>query len=296
MRITFKLQTIAAACAIAIASISAAHAQQSNAAEARSDSQPASDAASARTQSNRSAGADNTQNSAAGNQVFSEPNQILERNNAGLGTAGAQGRAGDAQSGSAEPPETMEQVNNAAAVVTRMEKDPQVRKLLQQAKGVFIVPQYGRAGLGIGARGGEGVMLVNNQGKWSNPVFYNIGGVSIGAQAGAEIGEIAMLLMNQKAVNSFMQENNFSLNAGAGLTIVNYTAKAGAGAGKGDVIVWSDTKGAFANLTVSVTDIHYDDDENAEFYNAKVSARDIISGKVKSTQAAALRQELSSGE
>lgn len=203
------------------------------------------------------------------------------------GQQNQQGQAGD----------SMQQVNNAQKVVKQMESDPQVRKLLQQAKGVFIVPQYGRGGLGIAARGGEGVMLANQQGKWSSPVFYNLGGVSIGAQAGAEVGSIAMLLMNQKAVDSFMQENRFSLNADAGLTIVNYTAKAGASAGKGDVIVWSDTKGAFANAAVGITDIHYDDDENRRFYKQQnVAARDIIEGKVQSAAATSLTQELSSGK
>lgn len=47
-----------------------------------------------------------------------------------------------------------------------------------------------------------------------------------------------VMLMNQKAVNSFMQDNKFSLTADAGLTIVDYTAKAQATAGRGDAVVW----------------------------------------------------------
>lgn len=201
------------------------------------------------------------------------------------------------QQRSGQSTDAMEQVNNAAQVVKRMEADQQVQKLLQQSKGVFIVPNYARGGLGIAARGGEGVMLANNNGKWSNPVFYNFGGVSIGAQAGAEAGSIAMILMNEKAVKNFMQENNFSLTADAGLTIVNYTAKAQTSAGRGDVIVWADTKGALADVAIGITDISYDDDENAAFYKSKkVAARDIINGKVTSAQAKPLTQELSSGQ
>ncbi|WP_334186343.1 lipid-binding SYLF domain-containing protein [Noviherbaspirillum sp.] len=191
--------------------------------------------------------------------------------------------------------DTMQQVTEAAEVVRRMEADPEIKKLLQQAKGVFIVPTYGRGGWGIGIRGGEGVMLANNNGTWSSPVFYNIGGVSVGLQAGAEVGSIAMLLMNEKAVNEFMKENNFSVGIGTGLTLVNYTAKAQANAGRGDVIVWADTKGAFANATVGISDIHFDDNDNRAFYKSEVAAKDIISGKMKSNQAAALTKELSSG-
>lgn len=220
-------------------------------------------------------------------------------NSSSSGSSGASSpSAGNTGSGSGSanaPGDTIEQIKNSTQVVKQMESDPQVQKLLQQAKGVFIVPQYGRGGLGIGARGGEGVFLANNGGKWSNPVFYNIGGVSFGAQAGAEVGAIAMMLMNDKAVRNFTQENNFSLTADAGLTIVNYTAKSRAAAGKGDVIVWSDTAGAFVNATVGITDVNYDDDENAAFYKSKIAAKDIVAGRVKSKEAATLTQELSSG-
>lgn len=193
------------------------------------------------------------------------------------------------------PDDIMQQINGATKVVKRMETDPQLQKLLQQARGVFIVPQYGRGGLTVGVRGGEGVLLVNNNGKWSNPVFYNFGGLSVGAQAGAEVGSMAMILVNQKAVDRFMQANNFSLTADAGLTIVDYTAKTQVTAGRGDVIVWSDTTGAFAGAVIGVTDVSFDDDENAAFYKSQVSAKDIIGGRVKNAQAAPLTQELSSG-
>lgn len=209
-------------------------------------------------------------------------------------TSSGASRAGSGTSSA--PDDTMQQINNATRVVKQMETDPQLQKLLQQAKGVFIVPQFARGGLTVGVRGGEGVLLVNNNGKWSNPVFYNFGGLSIGAQIGAEVGSMAMMLMNQKAVDSFMQENKFSLTADAGLTIVDYTAKAQVTAGRGDVIVWTDTTGAFAGAVIGVTDVNFDNDENAAFYKSKVTAQDIIGGKVKNAQAKPLTQELSSGQ
>lgn len=215
----------------------------------------------------------------------------------GTGSAsGSSGNASAARSGqSDEIRDAQKQVDNATQVVKQMESDPQAKDLLQQAKGVFIVPKYGRAGLVVGGRGGAGVLLANNGGTWSNPAFYNLGGVSVGAQAGVEVGSIALMLMNQKALDSFMQDNKFSVNADAGLTIVNYTAKANAQAGRGDVIVWSDTRGAFADATIGVTDINFDKDKNAAFYKNTVAARDIIGGKVKSAQASTLTKELSSG-
>lgn len=66
-------------------------------------------------------------------------------------------------------------VNEAARVVQQLKSDAETRTALSQAKAAFIVPDYGRAALGIGGAGGEGVLVVNNNGTWSSPAFYNIG-------------------------------------------------------------------------------------------------------------------------
>lgn len=190
-----------------------------------------------------------------------------------------------------------QQVIEATKVVKQMERDTGMRQLLQRAQGVLIVPDYGRAALGIGARGGEGVLLVRQNNQWSSPAFYNIGGVSVGLQAGIEAGAIALVLNNRKAVDSFRQDNNWSLNADAGLTIINWSPRAQGSAGKGDVVMWADTEGAFGDLAVSVTDINFDEDETAAFYGRQVALDGILSGRVKtqSRQVSALKQALPRG-
>jgi SH3 domain-containing YSC84-like protein 1 len=190
-----------------------------------------------------------------------------------------------------------QQVSESAKVVRQMERDAGMKQLLQQAQGVFIVPRYTRAALGVGGRGGEGMLLVKQNGKWSDPAFYNLGGISAGLQAGVETGSIALVLNNQKAVNSFMKENNWSLNADAGLTVATWSRKAQASAGKGDVTAWANTEGLFGDAAVSVTDINFDKDETTAFYGKQVALQDIFSGKVKapSRQVAELKQALPGG-
>lgn len=199
-------------------------------------------------------------------------------------------RTGSAESGQAansgspneDAKDAAQQLNKAATVVKQMNRNASVKSMLQQAQGVFIIPDYGRAALGVGGRGGEGVLMVKQQnGQWaSSPAFYNIGGVSLGLQAGVEAGELAFILNNQKAVDSFKQQNNWSLNADAGLTIVNWSPKAQGSAGKGDVVVWANTKGLFGDAAVSVTDINYDEKEVNAFYGKQVSIQDIFNGNV----------------
>jgi len=185
-----------------------------------------------------------------------------------------------------------EHVAKAVQVVHRMGANPEMRALLQRSKGVFVVPRYGEAALGVGARGGAGVLLVRNEKTWSNPAFYNMGGISVGLQAGAQAGAIALVLNDQKALDSFMQNNKFSLGADADLTLVDWSKKGAGSAGWGNITAWSDTEGLFGGAAINVTDIDYDEDETSGYYRRQVAARDVLGGKVSNPQAASLRQAL----
>lgn len=185
-------------------------------------------------------------------------------------------------------------VNDAVSVVNRMAAESGMSNVLKQAKGVFIVPTYGRAALGVGVSGGAGLMLTKkDDGSWSDPAFYNTGGLSIGAQAGAEGGPIAMVLMNDKAVNSFKQKNKFSLSADAGLTVVNWAKTAQGTAGLGDVVAWAGTKGLFGNVvTIAIKDIRFNQRTTNAYYGKTVSATDILEGKATSDSSTNLKQAL----
>lgn len=189
-----------------------------------------------------------------------------------LGTTvvAAQARAGDAAH------DAVLRVQEATSVVRKMASTPGVRSLLEHSKGVWVVPRYGRAALGIGGQGGTGVLLVHRNGEWTGPGFYNFGGISIGAQAGAEGGEIAYILMDSKALQSFGTGNKFAFDADAGLTFVNFSKREQRTAGHGDVVVWSNAKGAFADLSVGVTDVNFDEDETQAYYGRPIRAGQIV--------------------
>jgi lipid-binding SYLF domain-containing protein len=173
-----------------------------------------------------------------------------------------------------------------------MEAEPGIGKLLQQAKGVFIVPKFGRAALVVGGAGGPGVLLVKRGQAWSDPAFYTVGAISAGAQAGVQVGSIALVLNSDKAVNNFTRNNKFSIDANAGLTVINWSKEAERSAGRGDVVAWSDTKGLFGELAASITDIHYDAKETSAYYSQQVAASEVINGTVKNPHSATLKQAL----
>lgn len=171
-------------------------------------------------------------------------------------------------------------------------------RLLEQAKAVFIVPDYGRASLGVGGAGGEGVLVVNNNGDWTGPAFYNIGSVNIGLEAGAEAGAVAFLVMSDQAMAGFSEDNNFSLNADAGLTLIDWSNRGQISAGKGaDVVVWADTEGLYGNISASITDIFWDGEANQAYYQKHVAANEILNGSVQDPVASSpLQSEFSALE
>ena len=188
-------------------------------------------------------------------------------------------------------------VSDAVGVVNTMNAEPGMPALLGRARGVFIVPTYGRAALGVGGAGGAGVLMARRaDGTWGNPAFFDIGGISIGLQAGAEGGPIALVLLNQKAVDSFRNRNNFSLSADAGLTVVNF-ARMAQGSTAGDVVAWSGSKGLFGNAaTVGINDVRFNQRLTEAYYGKPTTALQAIDSTEVNAQADALRKVLGSSK
>ncbi len=183
-------------------------------------------------------------------------------------------------------------LKSATAEVKTMNQNPQLKQLLEKAKGVYLVPEFGRGALIVGGRGGAGVVLAKNNGKWSDPAFYDFGGISVGPQAGASGGKVAYLLMTDHAVNAFKSGNKISLNAGAGLTVVDFSHNGQASWGKGDIIMWTDNSGLYAGANVSATDLNWADNNNQSYYGRKVQPDQVLAGNVNTPDATALKNAL----
>ena len=174
-----------------------------------------------------------------------------------------------------------DQVYKAAATLRAMtQQDPALRSQLRGARAVFILPRYGRGALVVGGSGGPGVAMVRRADGWTGPALYNVGGVSIGAQAGGEGGSIVMIVKSERALRKLEQANSFSLDANAGLSIVSWSRQAEAQAGSPDVVMWTDLKGLYAGAAVGVSDAKFDARETSTLYGKTVNARDILEGKV----------------
>ncbi len=194
----------------------------------------------------------------------------------------AKGEGGDAP---------QELIKHAVQAVQNAELDHHMEVLMQHAKGVFIVPNYKQGALIVGASGGHGVLLSQEANTWSDPAFYSIGSLSIGAQAGGKAGSVIMLLMSDQALRDFETANNFSLNGKAGLTVGSYSAKAKVDT-NADVIVWSNAQGVSGGISVGGSEISHDVQMDHNYYGQNVTAAEILHGKTNNLSADKLRSAL----
>ncbi len=185
-------------------------------------------------------------------------------------------------------------VNAAVKTIQTMKADPNMRRMLRDAKGVLIVPSFGRGAFIVGAKGGEGLLLLHKpDGSWSDPVFYGLGGISIGAQAGGEYGQAAYVLMTKEAAGAFRGPNNFSLNAGAGLSIIDWSAAAQGSWGKGDIVFWTNTGGAYASANIGISDVSWDSHLTKAYYKDRsATPAKVMNGSLRTNEDKRLQKSL----
>src|SRR5271154_2952092 len=126
----------------------------------------------------------------------------------------------DSLSGFGTEPEQL--VDKSRISLQSMMADPQYPALVNlstRAKAIIIMPNLIRAAFFFGGRGGNGVMLVRGEdGKWSAPAFYTLGGISWGLQFGGQSSELIIAVMTDKGVKAIMNREA-TLGADAGLAI-----------------------------------------------------------------------------
>ena len=80
------------------------------------------------------------------------------------------------------------------------------RDLLDRAEAVAVFPCVLKAGFILGGRGGSGVISRRVAGGWSAPAFFGLGGGSIGLQIGVASTDYILLFMNERAVDSLLND------------------------------------------------------------------------------------------
>jgi lipid-binding SYLF domain-containing protein len=155
--------------------------------------------------------------------------------------------------------------------------------LLNNAKGIAIIPGVIKAGFIIGGRYGSGIMVVRDkEGEWSNPSFVTITGGSIGWQIGAQSTDIILVFRSRRSINNMMK-GKFTLGADASIAAGPVGRQVEAGTDvqlKAEIVSYSRSRGLFAGLSLEGAALQIDDDANAAFYDKEgIRTSDIFTNK-----------------
>jgi lipid-binding SYLF domain-containing protein len=151
--------------------------------------------------------------------------------------------------------------------------------LLQDAAGIAIIPGVLKVGFIVGGEYGRGLLLVRDEeGKWSNPIFITLSGGSIGWQLGAQSADIVLVCKTKRSVDSILTDNlTLGVDVAAAAGPLGRMARASTDMQlKAEIYSYSRSRGFFAGLSLDGALIQIDDEANAAFYDEDyISPRDI---------------------
>ncbi|MEM8631202.1 MAG: YSC84-related protein [Pseudomonadota bacterium] len=128
-------------------------------------------------------------------------------------------------------------------------ENPSAKQLADKATAVLVFPTITKAGLGVGAEAGKGVLRVGGK----SIAYYRTRGLSFGAQAGAQTYGYVVLFMTQAAYDSFVAKKGYELGVDGSIAVVDAgaTAEIDTKSLKSDTIgIVFNEKGLMANLSI----------------------------------------------
>ncbi len=176
-------------------------------------------------------------------------------------------------------------IESAMLVLRELQSMPDLQipdQLLARAEGLVILPAHVKVGFGIGARFGNGVMLVRGADRrWSNPVFINSGGGSFGFQAGGQVSDIILVMTTRQSIEG-ISDGKLTLGADASVAAgpVGRTAMASTSLTfDSEVYAYSRAKGIFAGVSLEGSGIFISKKGNRRFYDGEESASVIFASQ-----------------
>jgi lipid-binding SYLF domain-containing protein len=166
---------------------------------------------------------------------------------------------------------------------TQMPEEGIPPALLRNAKGLALIPNVIKAGFVIGGSYGKGVLLVRNEkGGWSPPVFIKLAAGSLGWQIGAQSTDVVLVFKTRRSVQGIVN-GTFTLGADAAVAAgpVGRRGEAATDAElKAEILSYSRSRGLFAGISLEGSKIDIDHDADETYYGKDVRTSEIIEGKV----------------
>ncbi len=181
-------------------------------------------------------------------------------------------------------PKEDQRVRQAAAIMQRFKAMPEEgipEHVLSEARGLAIL-SVTKGGFVWSGKLGQGVVVARTSKGWSSPSFIRTGGVGFGAQIGAQVTELVLVLNTPEAVEAFAKDANVQLGGQLSVAAgpVGRSAEAGV-TPKAAVYAYSRNQGLFAGVSLEGSVIGTDKKANQRYYGSTVASSTILNGTVR---------------
>jgi SH3 domain-containing YSC84-like protein 1 len=162
--------------------------------------------------------------------------------------------------------------------------------LITKAHCVIVLPSVIKFAIGIGGSYGRGAIICRKgpdyTGRWGTPAMFAVEAGNIGLQLGGQATDFVLLVMNPRGAHSILSGSKVKLGADAAAAAGPKGRNAAAATDivmKAEILSYSRSRGLFAGISLEGSTLRDDGDANEKLYGKKLSAEDIVQGKVTAT-------------
>jgi len=185
-------------------------------------------------------------------------------------------------------------VNNATEVLQEIMAIPESGippYLFRDFYGIAVFPKMIKVGLVAAGRYGKGILVTHTgEGKWSNPVFVELVGGSVGFQIGVQSTDVILVFKTKRSIDGIVK-GKFTLGADAAVAAGPVGREASAETDiklKAEIYSYSRSRGLFAGVSLEGSALQIDDESNEGYYGQPgITAEDIFAGKAPATPSSA---------
>lgn len=174
----------------------------------------------------------------------------------------------------------VEESGNVLAETQQMPDNAIPDDLLKKCSGIAIFPSTISAGIGIGGKYGQGIIMARDEKsrKWSSPAIFTLAGGNFGFQIGGQATDIVLLIMNKRSIDGMLQ-GKCKLGADAAISAGPLGRNAEASTDiqlRGGMLSYSRSRGLYIGIKLEGAVIAQHWDGNKELYGKKISAEEIL--------------------
>lgn len=188
--------------------------------------------------------------------------------------------------------DVVERLQSAGQVLHELDNAPDKGipdSVFRSAKCVGVVPSMIKGAFIFGGKHGRGVATCKlPDGSWSAPAFFTITGGSWGLQFGVQDVQLVIMVMTDEGMRHLLNAK-FQIGGTASVSAGPVGRNAAAGTDwnlNTEFLTYSRSKGIFAGIDLSGSEIERDGDSTKAMYGEDYSSSRVLTGKVPPPQAA----------